>query len=66
MNKIILKSLITCPHCAYSKEEIMQQHSCLYFYVCEKCNTFVKPKEGDCCIFCSYGTVKCPPMQNNN
>ena len=21
-------------------------------------------KEGDCCIFCSYGTVKCPPKQS--
>ncbi|MEE9252050.1 MAG: GDCCVxC domain-containing (seleno)protein [Thermodesulfobacteriota bacterium] len=20
-------------------------------------------KEGDCCVFCSYGTVKCPPEQ---
>ncbi|MHA2389931.1 MAG: GDCCVxC domain-containing (seleno)protein, partial [Candidatus Hodarchaeales archaeon] len=21
------------------------------------------PKQGDCCVFCSYGDVKCPPMQ---
>src|SRR6266508_2365705 len=21
----------------------------------------VKPKLGDCCVFCSYGTVPCPP-----
>jgi len=20
-------------------------------------------KAGDCCVFCSYGTVKCPPKQ---
>jgi hypothetical protein len=22
-----------------------------------------KPKPGDCCVFCSYGSVPCPPMQ---
>ncbi|WP_368736408.1 GDCCVxC domain-containing (seleno)protein [Proteus terrae] len=21
------------------------------------------PLEGDCCVFCSYGTVPCPPIQ---
>ena len=23
----------------------------------------LRPKPGDCCVFCSYGTVKCPPIQ---
>ncbi|MEJ2256949.1 MAG: GDCCVxC domain-containing (seleno)protein, partial [Woeseiaceae bacterium] len=23
-----------------------------------------KPKEGDCCVFCSYGDTECPPVQN--
>jgi len=22
-----------------------------------------EPKAGNCCVFCSYGSVKCPPMQ---
>ncbi|MFZ0027756.1 MAG: GDCCVxC domain-containing (seleno)protein, partial [Pseudolabrys sp.] len=21
------------------------------------------PKDGDCCVFCSYGSVPCPPIQ---
>jgi len=21
------------------------------------------PKKGDCCVYCSYGNVKCPPIQ---
>ncbi|MGE0674778.1 MAG: GDCCVxC domain-containing (seleno)protein, partial [Methylibium sp.] len=21
------------------------------------------PKSGDCCVYCSYGTVPCPPIQ---
>ncbi|WP_339879956.1 GDCCVxC domain-containing (seleno)protein, partial [uncultured Algoriphagus sp.] len=24
-----------------------------------------KPKKGDCCVYCSYGTVPCPPIQEN-
>jgi hypothetical protein len=23
----------------------------------------LRPKPGDCCVFCSYGDMKCPPMQ---
>jgi hypothetical protein len=27
------------------------------------CHTLLRPKAGDCCVFCSYGSAKCPPMQ---
>jgi hypothetical protein len=27
------------------------------------CGTRLKPKPGDCCVFCSYGSVPCPPIQ---
>ena len=30
---------------------------------CERCKTLLRPKAGDCCVFCSYGSVKCPPVQ---
>lgn len=23
----------------------------------------LKPKSGDCCVLCSYGSVPCPPLQ---
>jgi hypothetical protein len=23
----------------------------------------LRPKPGDCCVFCSYGSVPCPPIQ---
>ncbi|HQS65548.1 MAG TPA: GDCCVxC domain-containing (seleno)protein, partial [Acidovorax defluvii] len=29
------------------------------------CHTVLSPKTGDCCVFCSYGTVPCPPIQEN-
>ncbi|MEJ7829362.1 MAG: GDCCVxC domain-containing (seleno)protein [Segetibacter sp.] len=63
---IIPHSTITCPSCGYRKTEMMPGDACLFFYVCENCKTRLKPKQGDCCVFCSYGTVKCPPMQQDS
>jgi hypothetical protein len=60
---IILKSVITCPVCGHKKEETMPTDACQYFYKCEECKTILKPIARDCCVYCSYGTVKCPPMQ---
>lgn len=63
MNEVKLNSVITCPGCNFSKEEIMPLDACVHFYECTNCGALLKPKEGDCCVFCSYGTVKCPPIQ---
>ena len=30
--------------------------ACRYFYTCGSCGERLKPKKGDCCVFCSYGT----------
>ena len=62
---IELQSEITCPHCGHRKKEMMPVDACQYFYECEKCKQVLKPKQGDCCVFCSYGSVKCPPVQAN-
>ena len=37
--------------------------ACLYFYDCEDCGTKLRPKAGDCCVFCTYGDVPRPPIQ---
>lgn len=58
-----LKSVITCPHCGFAAEEIMPINACIYFYECTHCHAQLKPKSGDCCVFCSYGSVRCPPKQ---
>lgn len=60
---IELNSTITCPNCLNKKAETMPTDACVYFYECENCKTKLKPLQGDCCVFCSYGTIKCPPMQ---
>ncbi len=58
-----LISTINCPKCGFEKREKMPADSCLFFYECLNCYTILKPKMGDCCVFCSYGTEKCPSKQ---
>lgn len=59
----VLDSTLTCPVCGHIKSERMPTDACQWFYECEGCHTVLKPKPGDCCVFCSYGTVPCPPIQ---
>jgi len=63
--EIHLKSEITCPNCQHKKVEEMPTNACQFFYECAECKTILKPKEGDCCVYCSYGTNACPPVQEN-
>jgi hypothetical protein len=63
MNSILLQSMITCPFCGFAKQEMMATDFCLHFYQCDSCGKKLTPKRGDCCVFCSYGTVACPPKQ---
>tara|TARA_B100002003_G_C13646703_1_gene329429 strand:- start:128 stop:346 length:219 start_codon:yes stop_codon:yes gene_type:complete len=58
-----LLSEITCPQCGHQKTEAMPTDACIYFYECEECGTLLKPNQGDCCVFCSFGSVPCPPIQ---
>jgi hypothetical protein len=37
---------------------------CQFFYECKSCRAIMKAKPGDCCVFCSYGDVPCPSVQN--
>lgn len=63
MSIVNLLSELTCPHCGHSTTETMPTDACQWFYKCEKCNEMLTPQSGDCCVFCSYGSVPCPPMQ---
>jgi len=58
-----LESTITCPHCRHPALEIMPSNACQVFYDCKRCGERLKPKTGDCCVFCSYGSMPCPPIQ---
>ncbi len=41
----------------------MPSDACQFFYDCKGCGAVLRPQSGDCCVFCSYGTVPCPPIQ---
>lgn len=60
MNDALI-STIKCPSCGHLSREEMPTDSCLYFYECGGCSNVIRPLPGDCCVFCSYGTHKCPP-----
>jgi hypothetical protein len=57
------RSEITCPRCGHSKVVEMPTDACQFFCECDGCGAILRPKEGDCCVFCSYGSVPCPPVQ---
>ncbi|MDX1575906.1 MAG: GDCCVxC domain-containing (seleno)protein [Kiloniellales bacterium] len=60
---IELRSTLTCPHCGHRRAETMPTDFCQFFYDCKGCGQVLKPKAGDCCVFCSYGSMPCPPVQ---
>ncbi|MDP3293501.1 MAG: GDCCVxC domain-containing (seleno)protein [Nevskia sp.] len=66
MDTVVLESLITCPRCGGSKSETMPADACQFFYECSHCRTLLRPNPGDCCVFCSFGSVKCPPIQQQS
>ena len=61
----MLVSTITCPHCGAKRIETMPTDACQFFYECAGCGALLRPKPGDCCVFCSYGTVPCPSRQSS-
>lgn len=60
---LALQSVLTCPECGYEQEATMPTDACQIVFACPGCGTVVRPKPGDCCVFCSYGSVPCPPIQ---
>ena len=60
---IQIESTLTCPECGHAKTETMPTDACQWFYECGHCHAVLKPKPSLCCVFCSYGTQPCPPIQ---
>jgi|TARA_R110000737_G_scaffold80731_1_gene113009 hypothetical protein len=56
-------SVLTCPQCGHQECETMPTNACQYFYDCKGCGAVLRPLTGDCCVFCSFGTAPCPPVQ---
>ncbi|WP_299938141.1 GDCCVxC domain-containing (seleno)protein [uncultured Pelagimonas sp.] len=60
------QSRLTCPECGFAETLEMPQDACRWFHECTACGVVLKPRAGDCCVFCSYGTVRCPPIQQGD
>ena len=60
---VMIEATITCPLCGHQARETMATNACQRFYLCGDCETILKPRPGDCCVFCSYANVVCPPRQ---
>lgn len=63
MSTAILESTVICPNCGAHSTERMPTDACLFFWTCPACAERIRPKPGDCCVFCSYGSLRCPPKQ---
>ncbi len=62
---IELQSTVTCPECRHETTVTMPTDACQYIYDRTQCGARMKPKQGDCCVFCSYGAIPCPPIQED-
>jgi hypothetical protein len=61
--KSITEATLTCPRCGFAEKMAMPTDACLFFHACRGCGAVLKPNPGDCCVFCSFGDVVCPPKQ---
>ena len=66
MTELILTSELRCPACGNTEILDMPADACAFFHECTACHALVRPRSGDCCVFCSYGSIPCPPMQDSN
>jgi hypothetical protein len=62
-NALELGCRLVCPECGHASIETMPVDACVYFHLCPGCGKTLRPKAGDCCVFCSYGSIPCPPVQ---
>ena len=60
---VVTVSILRCPLCGHSEAMEMPTDACRYFHRCGGCGATLRPRTGDCCVFCSYGSVPCPPKQ---
>ena len=63
MSAVTRSSELRCPACGHADTLAMPTNACLFFHECARCHVLLRPKAGDCCVFCSYGSVPCPPIQ---
>ncbi len=63
MPMVTLESVLTCPRCGARFPETMPTDMCVVRWRCPDCAAELRPLPGHCCVYCSYGSVPCPPVQ---
>lgn len=63
MKDVQTSATLRCPSCGWLQAEEMPEDACLWYWQCPGCGELHRPLAGDCCVFCSYGSVPCPPLQ---
>ena len=63
--QVVTTSTLTCPDCGARETAQMPEDACVVRWTCPGCAATAKPTAGDCCVFCSFGDVPCPPIQLN-
>jgi hypothetical protein len=66
MSAFILESVLTCSHCGHTQQETIPTNACQFYYECPVCHTLLRPKPGDCCVFCSFGSAPCLSIQQQH
>jgi len=61
---LVASCTLTCPFCGSRTPHDMPVDACQFFLDCPVCLQVIRPKPGDCCVYCSYGDTKCPPRQD--
>jgi hypothetical protein len=59
-----LVATLTCPVCRHATTDTMPVDRCVIVYECAACHVVLRPKPGDCCVFCSYADKRCPFVQD--
>ena len=61
--EVVTEATVTCPRCGAPTAAAMPADACVFFWDCPACGAALRPKAGDCCVFCSYADRPCPPVQ---
>ena len=57
------EATLRCPACDQESREEMPEDACVHFFECPSCHTMLRPRPGECCVFCSYADAICPPRR---
>ncbi len=66
MPAISMESVLTCPECGTQTKETMPISTCQIAVQCLSCGGTMRARVGECCVFCSYGSVPCPSIQEES